>query len=124
MHQNLAYKNIITKTLELFPEYKNSEHYTNNDQELQYSFFFGFTNYVIEKILNSQNPENDPEIKKYFDLFNQIIESTDNKLSELGAVEILETLVQDKKSKIITEKMLNDEGKKQLIHVLKYTGVK
>lgn len=124
MNNNLTYENIVKKTVEMFPEYKGTDDYENNDQDLQYSFFSGFTNYVKKKISETSEPENDELIKKYFDLFNEIIESNDHKLSELGVVEIIESLVQEKRSKEVTEKLFSEKSKNHLSKVLKYTGAK
>lgn len=123
MNKKLNFQNIIQETLDLYPEYKANEHYENNDQELQFSFFFGFTNYVIEKIKKLDKPEDNQEIKEYFDLFNSIIESDDEKLSNMGVTEIIETLVQEKESKKAAEKLLREKGRGYMVEVLKHTGI-
>ncbi len=122
MGKKLSFENIIYETLSQFPEYKQTEHYEHTDHILQYSFFFGFTSYIMDKINGAEVPESDPEVKRAFELFNTMIESEDENLSTLGVVEVLETLVQEKKSKQVAEKLLRDAGQKYLQEVLKFTG--
>jgi hypothetical protein len=121
---NLDYKNIVSQTLQLFPEYTKTDYYENNDKELAYSFFFGFTEYIVNRIKNVDDPLADGLVKKGFDLFNKMVESSDEKLSNLGVVEVLETLVQDQRSKEVALRLLRPEGQKWLEEVLKYTGAK
>jgi hypothetical protein len=123
MDDRLTFLNIVEKVLELYPEYKATEYYKHHDQGLQYSFFGGFTTYVVEKIKTASDPMNSPEIKGYFDLFNNMLASGDEKLSELAVIEVIEDLVQEKSSKHVAAALLNEAGKKDMTEVLKYTGV-
>lgn len=120
----MTYENIIKEALERFPEYKGTDFYKNNDPELQYSFFFGFTEYVNKLVEKSSNPLSDPGIKRAFDLFNEMVSSKEENLSTLAVVEVLETLVQNKKSKDVALKLLGKDGLKHIKEVLKFTGVK
>jgi len=124
MDDKLNYKNIIKQTLTLFPEYRKTNHFKDNDQELQYSFIAGFVRHVIDRIKNDKDGENSMEIKKYFDFFNEILNSEDVDLVNLGTVEIIENLVQDKRIKSFSEQFLNQKAKKVLEQVLEYTGEK
>jgi len=124
MNETLTFDNVIQETLALFPEYIQTDHYKHNDPDLVFSFFFGFTSYVMETINTASEPESDPLIVQAFQLFNGMIESADSKLSNLGVVEVIETLVQEKKSKHIAQKLLRHAGQKYLQEVLKFTGVK
>lgn len=123
MDNKLTYKNIIDKILILFPEYKNTVYFEDNDKNLQYSFASGFANYVCEQIKNSDHLDNSEQIKMYFDFFNEIFKSDDSELINLATVEILEILAQEEKTKFVAELQLNKEGKYWLSEVLKYTGV-
>lgn len=120
--EKLSFKNIIKETLNRFPEYKNTHYYTDNDQELEYSFFYGFTDYVNHIISKSANPKN-TKIKQAFDLFNEMVSSKDEQLSTLVVTEVFPNLVQTKESKDMALKLLNQEGRKYLTEVLKSTGV-
>lgn len=119
----LSFENVVKEILNKFPEYKDTECYENNDKELQYSFFFGFTEYVNQLIQKSSNPISEPEIKKAFDLFNEMVSSKEENLSTLVVVEVLENLVQNKKSKDVALHLLNEDGLKHIKEVLKFTGI-
>jgi hypothetical protein len=121
---SLKYENIIQETLRLFPEYVKTTHYEDNDQELAYSFFSGFCNYVLELAKKDDEPASNEKIKLAFKLFNEMIESDDSSLSNLAVVEVIESLVQEKVTKKLCERLLSSEGQKWLKEVLKYTGVK
>lgn len=117
----LNYKNIIFEVLKMFPNYIKTDHYKYNDQSLPYSFFYGFTNYIIE-LINTE--KDDDQVKKAFELFNHMLSSEDDKLSTLAVVEVLENLVQEEKSKRKALILLSQEGRECMQEVLKYTGIK
>ena len=123
MKEELNYQNIIQETLARFPEYLRTHHYKDNDPEIPFSFFYGFTQYIMEKINDSKLPEGDEKIINAFRLFNEMIESNDEKVSTLGVTEVLENLVQEEKSKNIASKLLRETGQGFLSQVLEFTGV-
>lgn len=121
----LTYYNVVRKTLDMFPEFQKTEHFEHNeDLELPYVIFFGFTSYILELLEIPSEPTAHQTIIKAFDLFNDMIESSEEKLSTLGVIGVLENLVQTKAGKQACQTRLRKEGLKGLIDVLKITGVR
>lgn len=121
--QDITYENLIEKVSEIFPEYLNTDYFKNNDFNLSYSFFSGFMQYIINNINQSEKPEENQEIIKAFQLINYMI-SKGEKLENLAVVEGIEWLLQEKKSKELARKLLNDKGQYWLKEVYKTTGVR
>lgn len=120
--QNITYENLIEKISEMFPEFLQTNFFRKDEAISQYSSFAGFIEYIVDSINKADKLTENDEVKKAFTLINYMINQGD-KLENLAVVEGIEGLVQEKKSKIVAEKLLNNKGKEHMIDVLKHTGI-
>ena len=119
---DITYENLIEKVSRMFPEYLETDFYKYSDNTLNYSYFGGFILFIVDLINKSDKLEEDEDIKKAFELINYMIDQGD-KLANLAVVEGIEGLVQEKKSKEVAKKLLNESGQKLMVEVLKTTGI-
>lgn len=121
--QDITYENLVEKVSNIFPKYLDTDFFKFTDGTLNYPFFSGLIQYIISNINQSNNPEEDQEIIKAFQLLNSMIDKG-GKLENLAVVEGIEWLLQEKKSKELAIKLLNEKGQHWLKEVYKTTGVR
>jgi len=118
--KKITYNNVIDVLLEIFPEYRKSEQYYDElNKDLHYIVLGNISLMAFKDIDNkSDHTMAEKLVKLTDDIFNN--KNSEDKLVNLFAVEVLESIVGSRAGAIIAKKYLHGKSLELLEQTLKH----